>query len=96
VLHEVRVPLVAEDTCQRLYDGVVSGATYDPDAMFCAGYVMPPTTTGPDACHGDDGGPLVIDGHLAGIVSWGVGCGRYPSFYTKVATYLDGTVVPRS
>jgi trypsin len=57
--------------------------------MFCAGYVMPPNETGPDACHGDDGGPLVVDGELAGIVSWGVGCGRYPSFYTKVATYLS-------
>lgn len=89
VLHEVDVPVVADGTCQRLYDTVVSGPRYDPHAMFCAGYVMPPNETGPDACHGDDGGPLVIDGRLAGIVSWGVGCGRYPSFYTKIASYLS-------
>jgi secreted trypsin-like serine protease len=87
-LHEIHVPLVAATTCQRLYDGVVSGSSYDPAAMFCAGYVMPAGQTGPDACQGDAGGPLVIDGRLAGIVSWGVGCGRYPSFYTKVGTYV--------
>ncbi|HEX9337306.1 MAG TPA: trypsin-like serine protease, partial [Pseudonocardiaceae bacterium] len=58
------------------------------DAMFCAGYVMPAGETGPDACQGDAGGPLVANGRLAGIVSWGVGCGRYPSFYTKITTYL--------
>jgi len=88
VLHEAEVPVVADDTCQRIYDTVVTGSPYDPHAMFCAGYVMPPNETGPDACRGDDGGPLVVDGKLAGIVSWGVSCGRYPSFYTRIASYL--------
>jgi trypsin len=85
----VQVPVVAESTCRRLYDDVVAGSPYDPHAMFCAGYVTAPGEEGADACQGDAGGPLVVDGRLAGIVSWGVGCGEYPGFYTRVATYTD-------
>lgn len=85
VMHGVRVPIVPEATCRKLYDTFVTGTAYDPNAMFCAGYLTPP---GRDACQGDGGGPLVVDGRLAGIVSWSIGCGHYPSFYTKVTTYL--------
>lgn len=57
-----------------------------------------------DACQGDSGGPLVFnllnkvapekgnsqDDRLAGVVSWGIGCGKYraPSVYTKVPAFL--------
>jgi secreted trypsin-like serine protease len=88
VLREVRVPVVDQQRCAQLYGLVISGDGYDSDAMFCAGYTTPPGDQGHDACQGDAGGPLVIDGQLAGIVSWGIGCGHYPSFYTKVTTYL--------
>ncbi|KAJ8670312.1 hypothetical protein QAD02_001571 [Eretmocerus hayati] len=41
-------------------------------------------------CHGDSGGPLIIHGLQAGIVSSGNGCGTIaiPSFYTEVSSFL--------
>lgn len=80
VLQQLTVPVVAPSTCRSEYDEFVSGS-YDENAMFCAGYVNE------GVCSGDDGGPLVIDGKLAGIVSFSVTCGRYPDFYTKVSSY---------
>jgi secreted trypsin-like serine protease len=54
--------------------------------MLCAG------SSGKDSCQGDSGGPLTMDtgsGYnvLAGIVSFGTGCGwaDYPGVYAKVA-----------
>ena len=47
-----------------------------------------------DTCRGDSGGPLVVqreDGRfvLAGVVSWGHGCGIIGGFYTKVSNIVD-------
>lgn len=49
-----------------------------------------------DACQGDSGGPLKIDIDISttqhiyvqlGIVSWGIGCGKYPGVYTNIASF---------
>ena len=65
--------------------------------MFCAGHYN--GTLG-DACQGDSGGPLAIENSLtlsdddvrwvlAGIISWGDGCGRIGKYgvYTRVSKF---------
>jgi len=47
-----------------------------------------------DSCQGDSGGPLVVqraDGRfvLAGLTSWGEGCGTNYGYYTKVSKFID-------
>ncbi|XP_039962733.1 mast cell protease 1A-like [Bactrocera tryoni] len=43
-----------------------------------------------NSCHGDSGGPLICNGSVTGIVSFGHNCGtRYAAFYTNVTSYLD-------
>lgn len=81
------LPLVLRPSCNepRSYDGRVT------DNMICAGF----ESGGQDACDGDSGGPLVtVSGKtpkLAGLVSWGDGCGKPHKFgvYTRVANYVD-------
>ncbi|XP_040108104.1 kallikrein-1 [Oryx dammah] len=58
------------------------------ECMLCAGHLE----GGKDTCVGDSGGPLICEGMLQGITSWGhIPCGtpNKPSVYTKVILYLD-------
>ncbi|NKE58001.1 serine protease [Lentzea sp. PSKA42] len=80
LLHKASIPIMADEQCAAAY------ARFDAQAMFCAGY----PEGGVDSCVDDSGGPFVVDGRLAGIVSWGIGCARpnTPGVYTRVMTYL--------
>ncbi|XP_076578339.1 ovochymase-1 isoform X1 [Chaetodon auriga] len=84
-LQEVNVTILPSDVCNQYYHGRIRAS------MFCAGKDQ----GGADACQGDSGGPLsCFTGsryELAGLVSWGVGCGRAkrPGVYTKIQQHTQ-------
>ncbi|XP_029429206.1 transmembrane protease serine 13 isoform X2 [Rhinatrema bivittatum] len=86
ILMETEVNLISTSDCNRrsVYNGDIT------DRMMCAGYMQ----GGKDACQGDSGGPLVCEQKgqwfLAGVTSWGEGCGakNKPGVYTKITEFL--------
>lgn len=83
VLRTATVPVVADSSCAS--EGSY-GDAYDSHQYTCAGDFE---HGGVDTCEFDSGSPMVVDGVLAGITSWGVGCGKanYPGLYTRVSTF---------
>ena len=82
-LRATKVPIISKKECRKAY---MNNAVL-PEGQICAAY----PEGGHDACQMDSGGPLAIDGRLAGVVSWGIGCGvkGNPGVYTEVAHYAD-------
>ncbi|KAL3886435.1 hypothetical protein ACJMK2_026427 [Sinanodonta woodiana] len=86
VLYSVDLQVISNNLCLYYLGNVIY------DSNICAGATA---SGGRDTCQGDSGGPMVckMNGvwELAGIVSWGYGCGdRYkPGVYTRVSSYLD-------
>lgn len=76
----VNISIISLKSCNADYDGQIL------NGMICAGE----DGGGKDACQGDSGGPLVCEGLLAGVVSFGMGCGlpNYPGVYSDV-TYFQ-------
>ncbi|KAJ6636469.1 Protein masquerade [Pseudolycoriella hygida] len=88
-VREAELPVVSDAECIRKVNAVTEKIFILPASSFCAG-----GEEGNDACQGDGGGPLVCqdDGffELAGLVSWGFGCGRVdvPGVYVKVSSFI--------
>nr|XP_033798801.1 transmembrane protease serine 7 [Geotrypetes seraphini] len=86
ILQKAEVEIIDQTTCYSTY-GLIS------PRMICAGLISGKR----DACKGDSGGPLScqrkVDGkwYLAGIVSWGYGCGRpnFPGVYSSVSNFAS-------
>lgn len=93
ILQKVTVPVVNQTVCKEANKDRKHVVTSN---MFCAGYAE----GGRDACRGDSGGPLAIKNSptgkkrdrrwvLAGVVSWGIGCGIPGKYgvYTRVSAF---------
>lgn len=74
------VSFVGQEECNRTYDGI-NPVTND---MLCAT---------PAACESDDGGPLIVDNILIGVVSWGEECDfkkpSFPDVHARVAFFTN-------
>lgn len=84
ILQVADVPIVDYEKCEANYIKIDQPLT---DNMFCAGYLE---KGGVDSCVGDSGGPIVVDGNLVGVTSWGHLCAQpnYPGVYTLVSNFL--------
>ena len=88
-LQAANLAILDQRECRQAY-----GAGKISDGEVCAGV----PGGGLEACQGDGGGPLVVEGLagkrrpyvLAGVVSWGEGCGRAgkPGVYARVSHYM--------
>lgn len=77
-LRDATIPLVSDSRCTAAY-----GSSFDHRDMLCAGSPLA------DTCQFDSGGPLVVQGRLAGLTSWAYGCARpgYPGVYTRLPAF---------
>ena len=85
-LRQAVVPMIARSVCNG--PGSYRGAIFA--SMVCAGKLDGSV----DACQGDSGGPLWVRNAssqyiVAGITSWGNGCGipNFPGVYTRLAVF---------
>ncbi|XP_060033456.1 kallikrein-13-like [Erinaceus europaeus] len=78
----VNIQLHSDEECHQVYPGKIT------PNMLCAST----DEGGKDSFEGDSGGPLICNGTLHGIISWGdFPCGQpsRPGVYTHVSRYLQ-------
>ncbi|XP_055486826.1 LOW QUALITY PROTEIN: trypsin-like [Leucoraja erinacea] len=80
-------PVVRDADCRGSYPGI------NTDNKMCLGYME----GGRNSCEANSGGPVVCNGVLQGVVSWGYACIMcdYPGVYTRVCNYvtwIDDTI----
>jgi len=83
-LREISLPTVDRISCNSIdaHNGYIT------ENMICAGTINDTNYTG--SCHGDSGGPLMLDNKIIGIVSWGDNnCTdpKKPTVFTNVQKY---------
>ncbi|XP_038174778.1 trypsin-4 isoform X3 [Arvicola amphibius] len=81
ILQCLEAPVLSANSCNKSYPRKITSN------MFCLGFLE----GGKDSCDGDSGGPVICNGEIQGIVSWGTGCAMRgkPGVYTKVCNYLS-------
>ncbi|XP_071053254.1 transmembrane protease serine 9-like [Onthophagus taurus] len=88
-LQKANTPLLSHQECYDAFVALVGSPLHlDERSNVCSGAL----DDGVAACSGDSGGPIVQDGVLVGVVSWGVlPCGRVgaPSVHTRIASFID-------
>lgn len=80
VLREVQVNVVNSDSCNDSYFGNLRANMH-----LCA------AADGRDSCQNDSGGPLLQNGAIVGIVSFGTGCAAqgFPGVYARASEGYD-------
>ncbi|KAI5640025.1 trypsin domain-containing protein [Phthorimaea operculella] len=93
ILQQVAVFVVNRNQCANNYNYLNTQATpggpfWVSQNMICTGIIG---TQGVGACTGDEGGPVVLNGLIVGITSWGFNCGEsnYPRVNTRINSYLQ-------
>ncbi|XP_052889349.1 inactive CLIP domain-containing serine protease A28-like [Anopheles moucheti] len=92
VMKKITLPVITNKECTRMLRFAGLGPFYNlREGFICAG-----GEAGVDMCKGDGGSPLACQTEsgtfvLAGIVSWGIGCGGHelPGMYVAVNQYVD-------
>ncbi|XP_055585178.1 chymotrypsin-2-like [Uranotaenia lowii] len=94
LLRFLRVNLISNEECADEFDDAYTERLFD-NTVCSAG------VEGRGTCIGDAGGPLVHDGELIGVISWGVPCGLgLPDVYARISNHrgwiLVHTMLPES
>ena len=85
-LQQVTLPIISNQQCNQAMSDFLDMDNPIYPGMMCAGYAG----GGKDSCSGDSGGPLLVEGYITGLVSWGPSTCAEPGgygVYTRVSDY---------